>query len=303
MTSQATATLAPIAIFVFKRPTHLLGTLNSLADNPEFLSSPLYVFSDQGRNPNEQVLVDEVRQIVRDFPHPNKILVEAEKNKGLALSITTGVTQLAEQYGKVIVVEDDLIVSPHFLNYMNTALTRYADDANVMQISGHMFPVEVPTKDQAFFMPFTTSWGWATWQRAWVHMKMEPEEATQKLKSRCWRYQFDIRGSYPYARMLSERLKGNNNSWAIWWYYQVFKQQGLTLYPSKSLVNNDGFDGSGTHCGNVNVIQMQFEGLPITRYPQVTYVSAYCDRVRYFLRKERGLKRNVYDLLWRLFLN
>jgi hypothetical protein len=292
---------APVAIFVFKRPQHLQGTLESLSANPELKSSPLYVFSDQGRNAEEQSKVDEVRQIVRDFAHPNKILVEAQQNRGLADSIIGGVTQLCEKFGQVIVVEDDLIVSPFFLNYMNTALNRYALEKQVMQISGHMFPVALKVDTDAIFLPFTTSWGWATWQRAWCNMKIEPEVALVKLKSRAWRFRFDIGGSFPYARMLADRLAGKNNSWAIWWYFQVFLRGGFVLYPAISLVNNDGFDGSGTHCGAKDIVKMQFNELPISKYPVVSCNDADCRKLSSFFRGDRGIAKNVYDFLWRIF--
>lgn len=302
--THSSSRLAPVAIFVFKRPAHTRRLLESLQTNPEFSESPVYIFADGARNAKEQEDVDAVRHLVAEFAHPNKTLVLAPANQGLAKSITQGVTQLCAEYGQAIVVEDDLVVAPSFLNYMNTALARYADAAQVMQISGHMFPVDLHAATDAVFLPVTTSWGWATWQRAWVHMAEAPEIAIAQLTSRKWRYQFDLRGTFPYARMLAQRLERKNHSWAIWWYYQVFTHGGLVLHPARSLVNNEGFDGSGTHCADKDVVQMALLGTHVSNYPQVVAANtAAFKRYGQFLVADRGIKKFTFDCLWRLFFS
>lgn len=295
---------APIAIFVFKRPTHTRRLLESLQANPDFLQSPIYFFADGARNVKEQIDVNSVRQLIEEFAHPQKTVIHAPANQGLAKSITQGVTQLCAKYGRAIVVEDDLVVAPNFLGYMNTALTRYAEADQVMQISGHMFPVNLQATTDAVFMPVTTSWGWATWHRAWIHMKKTPESAIEQLASRKWRYQFDLQGAFPYARMLVQRLQGKNNSWAIWWYYQVFSNGGLVLHPTRSLVNNEGFDGSGTHCADKEVAQIDLDSTCISTYPELVAADMRSlSRYGQFLIKDRGVKQHMFDCLWRLFFS
>lgn len=294
---------APIAIFAFKRPEHMRRMLAGLQANPEFLASPLYIFSDGARNAAEQVLVDEVRQLAVDLQHPNKTVVLAPANQGLAKSITQGVTQLCAAFGRVVVVEDDLAVSASFLNYMNTALNRYADEPRVMQISGHMFPVDLKADTDAVFMPVTTSWGWATWQRAWVHMRVTPELAVQKLASRRWRHQFDLQGNFPYARMLAQRLAGRNHSWAIWWYFSMFVNDGIALFPTRSLVNNEGFDGSGTHCADKDVVFSALDGVHIATYPNAKVNKEAFRTYGQFLSHDRGFAKRTYDRLWRVFFS
>lgn len=296
--------LAPIAIFVFKRPAHTRRLLESLQTNAEFLRSPVYFFADGARNSKEQADVDAVRNLIAEFAHPNKTVAHAPANQGLAKSITQGVTQLCSEYGHTIVVEDDLVVAPSFLDYMNAALTRYSDATQVMQISGHMFPVDLQVATDSVFMPVTTSWGWATWQRAWVHMAEAPETAIAQLASRKWRHQFDLRSAFPYARMLAHRLQRKNHSWAIWWYYQVFTHGGLVLHPTHSLVNNEGFDGSGTHCADKDVVQVALGGAHVSTYPQeVVANNAAFKRYGQFLIADRGIKKYTFDCLWRLFFS
>lgn len=244
--------LAPIALFTFKRPEHTRQTLESLATNPEFLDSPLFIYCDGARNDGEAGPVEATRKLVRDWSHPNKTIIERDRNWGLANSVIAGVTELCERFGQIIVVEDDLVVSPVFLNYLNGALEHFADDSMVMQVSAHMFPVELDCPTDAVMLPFTTSWGWATWARAWKHF--DPNlVGFDKLKGNsALRHKFNLNGSYPYFRMLKRQANGQIDSWAIRWYLNVFFKEGLTLYPRHSLVRNDGYGESATHTSRNN---------------------------------------------------
>lgn len=143
--------LAPIALFTFKRPHHVRNALHSLRSNPEFERSPVYIFCDGARHANEQPDVEASRQIVRSLAPKHAVIVERTANLGLDQSITREVTALCEKHGRVIVIEDDLEVSRYFLGYMNCALDKYEDHANVFQVSGHMFPVKSDRPDRAFF--------------------------------------------------------------------------------------------------------------------------------------------------------
>lgn len=290
---------APIAVFVFNRLEHTRRAIEALAQNPEFASSPLYVFCDGPRNEEEFTRVELVKEYVREIPHSSKVIVESSCNKGLANSIVSGIGRLCDEYGKVIVIEDDLVVSPVFLNYMNSALEYYVDSPQVMQISGHMFPVSLPGETDAVFLPFTTSWGWATWKRAW-HYKEDVIAAEMQIKNRHWRFSFDIDGAYPYSRMLIDRLDCKNNSWAIWWYFHVFSHSGLTLYPRVTLVNNEGFDGSGTHCGVKVINNSNVGGVHIRNYPPIEVDVDAIRVVRRFLINEQSVMRQIYEYIWRL---
>lgn len=242
--------LAPIALFVFKRPEHTLQTLTALAANPEFLRSPLFIYCDGARNADESKDVERTRDVVRNWSHPNKALIEAKKNRGLAESVIAGVTELSERFGRVIVVEDDLVVSKDFLGYLNAALTKYQDTPQVMQISAYMFPIpEFANRKETLFLPNIASWGWATWDRAWGCFDAEAKDWELLLSSKKLRREFDVAGSYGYSDMLLRQMSGDLDSWAIRWNWSVYRHAGLVLYPPISFVRNIGFDGSGTHCG------------------------------------------------------
>ena len=213
---------SPIAIFIYNRPRHIERLLNSLAQCYGIEDSDLYIFADGPKEGQDKANIIESRDIAANFDKANSIeLITVDKNQGLANSIIQGVTRLVNDYGRVIVLEDDLILAPGFLRFMNQALDRYQDESQVMQISGHMFPVKVKTKEDSFFMPFTTSWGWATWKRAWDLFDVYAIGWQKLLKDGKLRKSFNLDNSYDYTRMLLQQMEGNIDSWAIRWYWLI----------------------------------------------------------------------------------
>jgi acetyltransferase-like isoleucine patch superfamily enzyme len=242
---------APIALFVYARPDHTARTLTALAANELAAESELFIFSDAARSEKDQIRVDQVRQLAHACQGFKAVhVVERPNNFGLAKSITEGVTALTKAHGRVIVLEDDLVTGPAFLHYMNAGLDRYATDERVMQIGGYNHSSEHEGEADTCFLPLTTSWGWATWERAWAHWPHQNGMFEKLERSRALRKQFDLNGAYPYFQMLLDQRAGKNNSWAIRWYLVVFSRSGLSLFPRRSLVSNIGFDGSGEHCGD-----------------------------------------------------
>jgi GT2 family glycosyltransferase len=240
---------APIALFVYNRPDHTRQAVEALAANTLAGDTPLHVFSDAPRNEAARRSVEEVRSYIRTITGFRSVTItERETNFGLARSIIEGVTGLCEMYGRVIVVEDDLVTSPHFLSYMSDALARYEYEDQVMQIAGYMFPIELKIQDDALLLPFITSWGWATWYRAWQHFDADAKGYKRLVEDHSLRERFDLGGHYNYFKMLRAQQEGKVDSWAIRWYLSVFLRSGLALYPRKTLVRNLGFDGSGVNC-------------------------------------------------------
>lgn len=241
------ADLAPIVLFVYNRPDHTRRTLAALSANPLAAESDLIIYADGPKKPEHALSVDQAREVARRASGFKSVkLVERDENLGLAKSIIGGVSEVCSDYGRVIVVEDDLLVAPSFLSFMNCGLDRYANDDGVLQVSGFMFP-GTPAKPDAFFLPLSTTWGWATWRRAWETFdpslsKLKMLESDPELRQR-----FDLNGSYPYFEMAKQQQRGVVDSWGICWYMTVFFRRGLVLYPSRSLVTNIGADGSGTH--------------------------------------------------------
>lgn len=241
--------LAPILLFVYIRPDHVRRCVESLLNNQLAADSELYIYSDAAKQEADKPAVSAVREYVHTISGFQRVTItERTENWGLARSIIDGVTTMTNRYGRVIVVEDDLVAAPYFLQFMNDALETYKDEERVCHIQACDF-----TKDAAlpetFLIKWTGSWGWATWQRAWRLFEPDGAKLLQELEARKLTRQFDFNGKYGFTRMLRRQIAGKNNSWAIRWNATLFLQDKLSLNVGRSLIQNDGFDGSGTNCG------------------------------------------------------
>ena len=239
--------LAPIALFVYNRPAHTRRTLEHLARCAGFSASRLVVFCDGPKSSGDTDAVHAARRVVHELAAAAEI-VEATANRGLAASIIGGVGRLVGESGRVIVVEDDLIVHPAFLEFLNAGLDRFADAERVMQVSGHLVPVpSFANRRDALFLPFTTTWGWATWERAWQHFNPDVSGSVVLDRDGAMRRRFNLDESYDYAFMMALQRAGAIDAWGPRWYWSVFACNGLVLFPPQSLVQNAGMDGSGTN--------------------------------------------------------
>jgi hypothetical protein len=279
---------APIALFVYKRPDHLRRTLAALQANPEAERTTLYVFSDGPRNEADAPAVAQVRDIIAKIVGFVDVKVFArQRNAGLARSVIEGVTQVLRENDRVVVIEDDLVVAPFFLRYMNEGLRTYADAVKVSCIHGYVLPVTEPLPE-TFFLRGADCWGWATWARAWRTFEPDGAKLLAELEQRRLESEFDLDGCYPYTQMLRDQITGKNDSWAIRWHASVFLRGGLTLYPGQSLVDNIGNDASGTHCADTRQYSVQLATAPI-RVDQLSPVENEAARSAYrrFLRPQR----------------
>ena len=241
--------LAPILLFAYNRPRHLQHTVEALAHNPLAQESELFVFSDGARTEDDREDVELVRSYIHTIEGFKTVhRIERDRNYGLAANIIDGVTDIVNRYGRVIVLEDDLVTAPGFLQFMNDALDTYADEPRVGHIQAYDF-TQNPRLPETFLIKFTGSWGWSTWQRAWQHFNPDGQYLLNELHRRHLTRRFDFNGKYGFTRMLRRQVEGKNNSWAIRWNASLFLQDILSLNVGRSLVQNEGFDGSGTHCG------------------------------------------------------
>lgn len=241
---------APIALFVYARLEHTRRTVASLLRNHGAAESDLFVFSDAARTPEKQAAVAEVRAFVSAIRGFRSVkVVERPSNFGLANSIIDGIGQVLAVADRLVVLEDDMVTSPHFLSYMNEALDRFQDDDRVVSVHGYVYPVKAQLPE-AFFLRGADCWGWATWRRGWRVFRPEGQELHDELAQRKLVREFDFNGTYGFSRMLREQIAGRNDSWAIRWHASAFLAGKLTLYPGRSLVHNIGNDSSGVHCAD-----------------------------------------------------
>ena len=239
--------LSPIVLFVYNRPWHTQQTVEALQKNELAQESELFIYADAAKNENGKESVNEVRRYIETIEGFKKVtIIKRAENWGLADSIIDGVSSIVNRYGKIIVLEDDLVTSPYFLKFMNEALEMYKNEKKVASIHGYIYPIEgLP---DTFFVKGADCWGWATWKRAWNIFEEDGAKLLLQVNNRCVQNEIDFNGSYPYVKMLRNQIKGTNNSWAIRWYISAFLKDMLTLYPGQSYIQNIGNDNSGTHC-------------------------------------------------------
>lgn len=260
-------TLAPILLFVYNRPEHVRRSIESLLRNELAAQSELFIYADAAKDEAAESAVTEVRQYIKGIKGFKSVhITERERNWGLANNVIDGVTTLVNRYGRVIVLEDDLIVAPYFLQFMNDALETYKDSQEVGHIQACDFTHD-PSLPDTFLIKWTGSWGWATWDRAWKNFNPNGKELLRQLEERKLTRTFDFNGNYRFTRMLRRQIEGKNNSWAIRWNASLFLADILSLNVGRSLVQNEGFDGSGTNCGGGGLYSSNLWMHPLTVKP------------------------------------
>lgn len=298
---------APIALFVYNRPEHTLRTLEALRKNEGAEGSELYIFADgvkENAGVSERNKVESVQKIIREVSGFSKITIEtAERNKGLAASLTYGIEKVLQHTETVIVLEDDILALPSFLSFCNEALEKYKGNETVMAVSGYAYPIE-GTNETAYFLKTGACWGWATWRRAWKHFQPDAGALLQELEERTEVNEFNFSGSNDYSGMLRMHIDGRISSWAVCWYASVFLKGGLTVYPPASLTVNTGMDGSGTHY-NTPVREKEVLGsaksAPVTwNFPNEVQVDQNATQkltAYFWSQQERSLKQKVKGFL------
>jgi len=252
--------LAPIVLFVYNRPEHTLKTLDALASNNLAKYSKLYIYCDGYKAEHEytpDINISKVRKIVKKENRFEKVtVIENYSNHGLASSIIKGVSDLVYKYGKVIVLEDDIVTTKGFLSYMNNALKMYNTETKVGCIHGWNFNLDTSNHHlSTFFLRGADCWGWATWDRAWSKFNPNGQELLNEIIIRNLKYQFNRRGNQDFFNMLKDQIEGKNDSWAVRWHASLFLQNMYCLHPTNALAINIGLDNSGIHCGTIDIEQ------------------------------------------------
>jgi hypothetical protein len=206
--------------------------------------------------------VAEVRALAQSFDWPNLTLHVAPANRGLRQSIMAGVSELVERYGTAIVVEDDLLLAPPALEYFAAGLAAFEDDARVLAICGYTYRSNRPAGRKAFFLPFASSWGWATWRRAWEPFVAEVETLPALARDPAFLRRFDRQGIIAASTMLKAQHEGLIDSWAILWNAHLTRRGGMALFPAETMLLNGGFAAPGaTHGGRGNPINLALRHL------------------------------------------
>lgn len=295
--------LAPIVLFVYNRIEHTRLTVNALQQNILAAESDLFIYSDGAKNAGSENAVLAVREYIRSINGFKSVtLIEREKNYGLANSIIDGVTTVVNKYGRIIVVEDDLVTSKYFLEYMNTALNIYAEIHEVVSIHGYMYPTKTKLPE-TFFIRGTDCWGWATWKRGWELFEKDSHKLLSELKEKHLQYAFDWDGNYGNIKMLQRQIDGTVDSWAIRWHASAFLKNTLTLFPGISLVNNIGGDSAGTHTKSLEEFQTSVaqHRINVRQQPPVEDSGARNVIVQFYKRVHQSTLQKVWKKISSFF--
>ncbi len=256
--------LAPIVLFIYNRPIHTKKTIDSLLKNPLAAHSELFVYADGPKRDKDIPKVNEVRQIVNKIKgFTNVHLTTQDKNKGLADSVISGVSEVINIFGKAIVIEDDLISTSNFLNFMNDCLDFYANTPHIFSISGYIYPFSIPTTYQkdVLLLPRSSSWGWATWKDRWAKADWTISNASQIKKDKALQESLAVGGSDLIAMLYKQKL-GKIDSWSVRWSYTHLKHQAYGLFPVNSKIYNIGNDASGTHSDRTSKYDVILKNTP-----------------------------------------
>jgi len=296
--------LAPIALFVYNRPIHTQKVVEALQKNSDAIHSKLYIFSDAPKNEESYEKVKQVRDYIKIITGFKSITIkEQTQNLGLAKSIIGGVTEIVNNFGKIIVLEDDIETSPFFLKFMNSALNFYEKEERVWAITGRQWPIDTSKLPEAFFLYDWPCTGWGTWASRWKFFDKNPDKYISEISLKKDIYVFNRQGTSDVYSQLTMNKTGEIDTWAIFWASEIFLNKGLSLFPAKSLIRNIGFDGSGVHCGaatitdcgdlNINEMEIDFSKIPIEENKDAT--ELVCD----FYRKQKPciLKRIIRKIL------
>lgn len=260
---------APIILFAFNRPIHTQKTIDALKMNLESAESELFVFIDGSRGERDLNAVSKVKDIAYNISGFKKVYIsEATSNRGLASSIIGGVSKVIKEKGRAIILEDDMVVSPYFLQFMNDALRVYENEEKIISINAYLPPVSVQNlKEDVFCLKGADCWGWATWSRGWELFNSDGKFLINEIKKLKLVDEFNFAGTYPYVQMLQDQIDGKNNSWAIRWQASAFVHNKFSIYPKESLLLNIGHDGSGSHSGTTSLYEVPLAKRPLQVNP------------------------------------
>ena len=295
--------LSPIVLFTYNRPVHTQKTIEALKQNELSSKTDLIIYSDASKTPEDVNAVDKVRTYVDTITGFKSVKVfKRDKNRGLALSIIDGVTQTIQEYGAVIVLEDDIITSPYFLNYMNGALNYFKGEKKVWHISGWNCPFDHKGLGDVFFLRLMNCWGWGTWRDRWNYYEKNPKKLIREFDKKTI-YDFDLSNSGQFWSQVIANNKGKIDTWAIFWYATIFRHKGLCLNPAISYAKNIGHDGSGVHCReNRNYLDntlLNEKSTPQFNIPLQESEIAIERVIRFYRNQKRSLFDKITSKLYR----
>ena len=240
--------LAPVLITAFNRDFHFNETLKELSKNDEAKNTCLYISIDGWIDEEDKKKQENIIKFAKKYS--NKYLSlkiqQQSKNLGLSKNITESITNIINQHGKIIVVEDDIIVSRAFLKFMNDSLNYYEKKKKIWHIAAYNIVNDKKKLNEIFLLRLMNCWGWGTWKDRWFYYEKNPKKIIENF-SKQQINDFNLCATNVYWDQIIDNYEGTINTWAIFWYATIFKNSGLCVNPWFSYTKNIGFDGTGVH--------------------------------------------------------
>lgn len=292
---------APIALFVYKRLEKTIETWEALKGNIFADKSDVYIFSDGAKDDKDKADVESVRRYFSENSDGFRkvTLIERENNWGLADNIISGITEVLRYHDRVIVLEDDIVTSSFFLDYMNKALNRYRNDKRVFEVCSEVYPYFEYDKSkwpESFFLTRSDCWGWGIWADRWKYYVRDPEEALKRFDTKEKIHDFNLKNDFLWYEIANNYF-GSLHTWAIFLNLMIYEHKGLVLYPRLNYSKNIGMDYSGEHCGYVDIDAVMLANAPFNGFPIDVGVNDFVSeqKISIFLSHKREFDDFIND--------
>lgn len=240
-------------LFTYDRSWHTEQVLVALSKS-YMLPEKLFIFQDGLRKDEDSDEWKKVNGLIKRVDWCDTEIIVSGYNKGLASSIVTGIAYAFEKYDAVIVLEDDCVPAVGFMSFMTQCFEKYESEKRIYSVSGYSYPIDIRDKNVSdiYFCGRISSWGWGTWKDRWEKYEQDYTMLQRMKHNREKSIDLALWGR-DLEDMLVSRVRGDNDSWAVFWAMKVIEEKGLCINPYNSLIQNIGLDGSGVHCGVSNV--------------------------------------------------
>lgn len=303
----------PILLLAYNRPFHTEQVLKALQQCELASSSTLHIYIDGLKEGATEIDITKQKEVVAVSQKEQwcgEVFIHiAKQNKGCRLGPIFGITDMLKHYESVIILEDDIVVSPYFLRFMNAALKFYKNYQSVFSISGFNLPENrMPLPDNYDYDVYVSlrqqNWGWATWADRWAQVDWNKNYITEFLKNK---HQVEAlnRGGDDLSKMLKEELDGESQAWDIQFSFAQFYYHAVSIIPCRSYTQNIGLDNSGTHTINQSTAQLNSDIskapkdarlLPII-YQDKRFINAFYNN---FTFKKRPLWQKIINRMIRM---
>ncbi len=278
---------SPVILFVYNRPRHTRRTIKALVKNHGSDKTDLIVFSDAAKSEKDNNAVESVRKLLKKISGFKSVSVVLRPcNYACRRNMVEGITLVSKKYSQFIVMEDDTLPGPYFLDFMNKALKIYKDNKKVWHIAGWNYPIKTSDMADTFLCQLMNCWGWATWSDRWSNFQMDPDKLISEFSNDdIDKFDLNIPSGGFWGQVLAHKAGTLPEAWDIYWYATIFRRNGLCLSPSKSLVKSIGNDGSGFNHSDVSIYNIPLPKHRVTNFEVNDYSNKEgLSRVRQFIQ-------------------